>query len=606
MGYEGWKSDDQIYAEGAAYFSAGDYLNAYNCLYHLAQKGHAAAQYCVGVIHFIGIQGMPAYKDDAKARDYLQRSAKGGCKEAVFYLEQYMGGYEQSSQDTNRSEDTQKSQEETWFLQACEAYRKMEFGTAAGLLDQAARAGYVKAQMLLAHCYENGRGLESSLPYAAYWYGQAGVQGDPKGQLRMGMMYLRGIGVDANRELAMQWLELAAGQGDPEAMDAVLELEQGYAMPEEEQHPDTVKDETEPETTDTWAGADEEDSEEADAWDDAAKEDAADEDIWADEEDDIWADEEDEEEEEDYVIYRKPLPDRSYMARSVIKFLKENDEEKVILTAKNATSSGMDHYDNDEMEEALEDLQIGAQLGNPYAQYLLGLMYKYGNGVEEDLRIAKEWFQRAAELGLSDAEEEWAELSHIEIYTAEDYMRMSKEANEAGDKSAGMRYLGKAADKGAVDAQLFLGIILTMEPGENNGDGIEYLEGAAEQGSKEAWGLLGNLYQQGKIVPEDIHKAMEYWEKASELGHTESMVRLGTLLVSGEAMGEDIPKDGKRAFQLFNKAAQAGDAGGKRGLGVLYALGEGVAADRSKAKMYLQEAMQEGDETAKELYNQLF
>ena len=48
---------------------------------------------------------------------------------------------------------------------------------------------------------------------------------------------------------------------------------------------------------------------------------------------------------------------------------------------------------------------------------------------------------------------------------------------------------------------------------------IETLKNAAEQGDAEALYQLGNCYQNGEGVEQDIEKAIEWWLKAADLGH---------------------------------------------------------------------------------------
>jgi len=48
---------------------------------------------------------------------------------------------------------------------------------------------------------------------------------------------------------------------------------------------------------------------------------------------------------------------------------------------------------------------------------------------------------------------------------------------------------------------------------------IESLKKLADQGDAEALYQLGNCYQNGDGVEQDIKKAVEWWLKASDLGH---------------------------------------------------------------------------------------
>lgn len=54
-------------------------------------------------------------------------------------------------------------------------------------------------------------------------------------------------------------------------------------------------------------------------------------------------------------------------------------------------------------EEDVEWCRIAAEAGDAYAMYILGEMYRWGFGFEENDEEALKWFQRAADLGNIDA-----------------------------------------------------------------------------------------------------------------------------------------------------------------------------------------------------------
>jgi len=53
-----------------------------------------------------------------------------------------------------------------------------------------------------------------------------------------------------------------------------------------------------------------------------------------------------------------------------------------------------------------------AQQGDAKAQYELGVCYYYGDGVEKDLKKAKEWIEKARKAGYS--EPDWAQVLDCE------------------------------------------------------------------------------------------------------------------------------------------------------------------------------------------------
>ena len=56
-------------------------------------------------------------------------------------------------------------------------------------------------------------------------------------------------------------------------------------------------------------------------------------------------------------------------------------------------------YDTGDYKQAAKLYQPLADKGNAEAQYVLGMMYRAGRGVERDNKEAKKWYQMAAEQG---------------------------------------------------------------------------------------------------------------------------------------------------------------------------------------------------------------
>lgn len=58
----------------------------------------------------------------------------------------------------------------------------------------------------------------------------------------------------------------------------------------------------------------------------------------------------------------------------------------------------------------MEWWQKVAEQGYAYAQYNLGIMYQYGQGVEQSNEKAVEWYRKAADQGDPDAKKKLSEL----------------------------------------------------------------------------------------------------------------------------------------------------------------------------------------------------
>ena len=82
-----------------------------------------------------------------------------------------------------------------------------------GLLENA-RAGIVSAQVKLAGCYAEGRGVRVNRREAAKWYRAAADRGNVTAQCHLGRCYEKGLGVKKNELEAVEWYRKAAIQGD--------------------------------------------------------------------------------------------------------------------------------------------------------------------------------------------------------------------------------------------------------------------------------------------------------------------------------------------------------------------------------------------------------
>jgi len=80
------------------------------------------------------------------------------------------------------------------------------------LLDRAAHAGVIDAQMFLGFAYFSGKYLTQDRARAAPYLLMAADQGNAMAQFYVGMMYLQGAGLEKSGEKAMPYLQKAADQ----------------------------------------------------------------------------------------------------------------------------------------------------------------------------------------------------------------------------------------------------------------------------------------------------------------------------------------------------------------------------------------------------------
>ena len=148
--------------------------------------------------------------------------------------------------------------------------------------------------------------------------------------------------------------------------------------------------------------------------------------------------------------------------------------------------SGLSAYNRADFERAFDEWDALAQFGNPRAQFGMGLLYSFGQGVETNDVLAMDWFSRAAERGHPGAQ----------LFLAHGY---EKGEGVARDHAIAFHW---------------------------------YLQ-AAEQGLGKAQNNLGRLYEHGIGVASDIDLALYWYEEAARNGNANARASLARLRASG-------------------------------------------------------------------------
>lgn len=186
-------------------------------------------------------------------------------------------------------------------------------------------------------------------------------------------------------------------------------------------------------------------------------------------------------------------------------------------------------------------LSVGAKKGDPIAQCGLAIAYLHGQGVEKNLYMVENWAI-------------------------------------------------KSAEQGYVNAQSLLGDLYFNEFHDVN-KAIYWWEKAAEQEDTHCMQNLGNLYFQGKEVPQDINKAFEWVKRASYAGDVDASLFLGETYYYGDY---GFPVDYNEAFNWFNKAAQLNNKIGLYRTGYMLAYGPEIKQNLEKAFENLSKSAQLG------------
>lgn len=173
-----------------------------------------------------------------------------------------------------------------------------------------------------------------------------------------------------------------------------------------------------------------------------------------------------------------------------------------------------------------------AQEGDAAMQGLTAYIYHYGTPKPNPRKTFK-WISRAAEQGLAEART----ILGILYYEGQG-VRQNREE--------GLRLLREAAEQGEVYAQINLGLIL---PVSETSEGFKWLRLSAERGFADAQYELGELYREGRYIPQDYPEAARWYRLAAEQGYRDAQQSLGHAYLEGQG----VPKDEEEAARWFSK-----------------------------------------------------
>lgn len=146
--------------------------------------------------------------------------------------------------------------------------------------------------------------------------------------------------------------------------------------------------------------------------------------------------------------------------------------------------------------------------GNPRAQVMLGRCYENGLGVKQDLAVAAQWFQLAAEQNDSEAQVLLAYCYQIGAGVPKDPQQV-------------MNLMTRAANAGNAEAQFNLAMNYSQGINgapKNEQESFEWAQKAANQGYAQAERFLGACYEYGFGVNGNPQLAQEWYAKAAAQG----------------------------------------------------------------------------------------
>ncbi len=263
---------DADFEQGVSYEKSGNLEQSFLCYKIAAEKGHAGAQYRLGLLYY---RGKRIAKEYETAVAWFRRAAEQGHDRAQYYLGHCYGSgrgvkkelpaalvwlnkaAEQNCVDAKNAlgilytnEISIKNTKEAleWFSQAAKeghpdaqnnlgifynhhvdshcftdargmhihhsaAFWRAIRSRSIGWFRLAAEQGHSDAQFNLAACYYRGDGVKQDYSEALLWYRKAAEQEHADAQFNLAVCYFQGKGGKQNYAEALLWCRKAAEQG---------------------------------------------------------------------------------------------------------------------------------------------------------------------------------------------------------------------------------------------------------------------------------------------------------------------------------------------------------------------------------------------------------
>lgn len=225
-------------------------------------------------------------------------------------------------------------------------------------------------------------------------------------------------------------------------------------------------------------------------------------------------------------------------------------------------------------------VQEAAKLGNDEAMNQLGVLCCNGDIVKRNLIKAEAYFLDAVK-----KENHWAMFNLGQMYCDGEI--------EGSDFDTGVRLLYSSVQKGGNDtAMYYLGRMHCEERFEdaNPAEGIKLLKESADKGNSEAMTFLGVLFQDGKVVQQNLDVAINFYLDAVSRENHWAMYNLAWMCCNGQIYNQDHVM----GVKLLHDAADHGNAWALHDLSVIYKNGKWVKKNSAHAEKLERMAIEKG------------
>ncbi|MFO0997753.1 MAG: tetratricopeptide repeat-containing serine protease family protein [Alphaproteobacteria bacterium] len=199
-------------------------------------------------------------------------------------------------------------------------------------------------------------------------------------------------------------------------------------------------------------------------------------------------------------------------------------------------------YERKDYAAAFREFMPLAEQGNAEAQFFLGRMYAFGQGVPVDDREAFRWFRLAADQNLGKAQNNLGNMYAEGRGVPQNYQEA-------------LRLYRLAAEQGYAPGQTNVGSAYYYGYGvaKDQAEAVKWWRLAAAQDHAAAQYNLGFAFSDGTGVNKDMAEAAKWFQRAAEQNEPKSQLNLGVMFLNGEG----VPQDYVQAHLWFNLAASS-------------------------------------------------
>lgn len=232
---------------------------------------------------------------------------------------------------------------------------------------------------------------------------------------------------------------------------------------------------------------------------------------------------------------------------------------------------------DEQMAFSLAD--ASAKQGDPFGEYLLGLYYANGIGVDKNNKAAAKWYKLSADQGNAMSKADYGWLLIFGDNIPHDYER-------------GCALLKEAYDEGVDTAAPCIARFYLDRDDTKNA--AKWCRLAGETGDAKGWVMLGVLYENGDGVRKNLREAFKCYENAKNLNDAEGKFHLSRMYLDGRGTKQNT----KQGIHWLTESAEQGYVKAQMRLACCYIIKEYVEYNFEEGIKWFTAATNQGDEDA--------